>query len=132
MDSLGPEVARLVVEPESPPSVFDLPKVFRLIQQLLHSSIWIAGILANHAAAVCCKANEGNQPENQFTEHNRLRAHIIPRPADACRSCSPTGTTSDLGYIVIIGTTQFILETEIVFLIDIFGRTGKKAGRQET
>jgi hypothetical protein len=36
-----------------------------------------------------------------------------------------------LGYIVIIGTTQFILETEIAFPIDIFGRSGKKAGRQD-
>jgi hypothetical protein len=116
VDPFRSQVAWLVVKPESPPVILYLSEVFRLIEQLLHPDVRIARVLIDHATAVASDRHECNQPKQKFTEHNRLRAQVIPHPADDCRSSSPTGPTADMGYIVNIGTSQFILEKEKDFL----------------
>ena len=51
MHPFGSQVAGLIIEPEATPFPFDLPEVFRLVQQLLHTGVGIAGILVEDAAA---------------------------------------------------------------------------------
>lgn len=81
VDAFGRQVAGLVVEPEAPPVVLDLPQVFRLVQQFLHADVRVAGILVDDAAAIERESPGGDQAQHCFAEHT-ASVRRVPRPAD--------------------------------------------------
>lgn len=72
MDAIRRQVAGLIVEPEASPFPFDLPQIFRLVQQLLHPCVRITGILIEDATGGQ-RHRQGRSPQQQqFTDHTTL------------------------------------------------------------
>src|SRR6185437_5267664 len=89
VDAFGRQVARLVVEPEALPFLLDLPQVFRLVQQLVHPLVRIAGILIDEATGVGGQPDRGRDPQHHspapLAVHGRLRARYTSPSRPACQ-----------------------------------------------
>jgi len=72
MDALRHQVRWLIVKPETPPEVADLPIVFRFVNVLLHANHGIAGILIDAARTCAGQSAAYDQQNKKSPEHNRL------------------------------------------------------------
>src|SRR5262249_13595529 len=91
-----------------------LSEVFRLIEELRHPDVRVAGILVDKAPAVSGQPHDRDAGENEFAEHSPPPCALIPRPASPA-SPSRRGSDPTAGRLANLGPTGADLESQSVF-----------------
>ena len=123
MDAFRRQVAGLVVEPEPPPLILDLSQVFRLVEQLLHADIRLAGILVQMQPLLAQSPTTAISPRMSLRTIQPPCAGVPP-PRDLRPAHSPLGRFG-VSYNGTIGMSGTILEFDPDFPTIFLGAAGK-------
>jgi hypothetical protein len=81
VNSLRRQVARHVVEPETPPESTNLAVVLGLIDVLLHANVRVGGVLVDETPGISDGRSRDYHEKENLPRHAPPPCWVVPRPA---------------------------------------------------